>query len=61
MKKWYKSKTINLNAAFIAIVSLLRALGIHLEPEVVAAIQTFGNIILRLVTDQPIGSSKPGP
>lgn len=49
-----KSKTINLNAAGVALVPLLQAFGIMLDPTMVAAGFTLLNWILRSVTKKPL-------
>lgn len=58
IKKWYKSKTINFNALIVAIVAVLKSLDIYIEPEIIVAIQTIGNIVLRFVTSEPIKERK---
>jgi hypothetical protein len=56
MKKWWQSKTINFNAIFLAIIAIVtQGFGIDIPAEWIAAAQTFLNIILRLITKQPIG------
>jgi hypothetical protein len=54
MKKWFKSKTINLNALLLAVVGVLGAVGYEVQPEVVAGIGTLMNVVLRFVTKEPI-------
>ena len=50
-----KSKTINFNALYMAIVASLPVFGVNVTPEQVAAGQTILNVILRFLTDTPIG------
>ena len=52
MKKWYKSKTINFNAMYLAIIAVLQAFGLEIPTEAVVAVQTLINIILRAVTSE---------
>lgn len=49
-----KSKTVNFNALFLALVAVSGACGISLEPELVAALQTLLNVILRFLTSEPL-------
>jgi hypothetical protein len=53
-KKWYRSKTIWFNAVLAAAVAFATGIGHPIPEEVVAAIVTLGNIILRLITTAPI-------
>ena len=54
-KKWYKSKTLNFNAIYMALIAILtQGVGIVLDPEVVAAGGVLLNWILRLLTKEPI-------
>jgi hypothetical protein len=56
-KVWYKSKTIWFNAVLGATVAFCLAIGYPLPEEVVAAIVTLGNIILRMLTTEAVTSS----
>lgn len=49
-----RSKTVNFNALFLALVAIAGALGFTPSADVVAAIQTVLNIVLRFVTDTPL-------
>ena len=60
-KVWYKSKTINFNALFLAIISALQAAGIVIPTEYVAVAQTILNLILRSVTSEAVTVKKPDP
>jgi len=53
-KKWYHSKTIWFNAIVAATVAFTSAIGHPLSEELIASIVTIGNIILRLITAEPI-------
>lgn len=60
MKKWYTSKTIWTNLIALA-ASLLAAFGIadldaELQASMVATVMAVTNIVLRLVTKEPIGN-----
>ena len=50
-----KSKTINFNALFLAVIAVAGAVGFEMQPELVAALQTRLNVALRFVTDLPLG------
>ena len=50
-----KSKTINFNALFLAVIAVAGAFGFEMKPELVAALQTILNVGLRFVTDSPLG------
>jgi hypothetical protein len=53
--KWYKSKTLNFNALYMAIVAAItQGFGIEIPAEAIAAVQTLLNIGLRFVTKGPI-------
>lgn len=55
-KKWYKSKTINFNALYLAVIAILtQGFGIVIDPAVVTAGGVLLNWILRFITKQPIG------
>lgn len=55
MKKWYKSKTINFNALYLAVVAAVtEGFGVQIDPAVIAAVQTLMNFVLRKVTKEPI-------
>ena len=49
-----KSKTINYNGLYLAIVAMLPALGIAVKPELVAAGQTILNVVLRFMTESSL-------
>ena len=51
-----KSKTVNFNALFLALVGVSKALGYEIPAETVAAVQTILNIILRFVTTTSLES-----
>ena len=55
-KKWYLSKTINLNAIFLALVAIaVEGFGLTIDPTIVVGLQAFLNIILRkYFTREPI-------
>ena len=56
VKKWYKSKTIDFNVIYLAgIAILVKGLGIEIPPELIVAVQTIMNIVLRKLTTDPIG------
>lgn len=64
MKKWYKSKTVLVNASVAALVGLEASLG-TLKPllgensyALVAALLPVVNIFLRVVTTEPIKEPK---
>jgi hypothetical protein len=52
--KIFKSKTLNFNIICGAVFTLLTGFGVEVPAEVVAAITTIGNFILRFFTDKPI-------
>ncbi len=56
MPKFFKSKTINLNALYMALVAVAGAAGVEIDPELVAAGQTFLNFVMRYVTKEPISA-----
>jgi len=49
-----KSKTVNVMAFYTAIIALLEALGVSMDPKVVAAIGTIVAMIMRAITDSPL-------
>ena len=49
-----KSKTVNFAAVATAIVGLLKALGVEMDPAVVAAIMTLIALVMRMVTTGPM-------
>ena len=49
-----KSKTINFNALVIALVGISGAFGYEVPTELVTAITTIGNMILRFVTTKAL-------
>jgi hypothetical protein len=53
-KVWYRSKTIWFNAILGSAVAFCLAIGYPLPEEVVAAIVTLGNIILRMITTEAV-------
>ncbi len=53
-KKWYKSKTLNFNALYLALVAVVGAFGIELGPELVTAGGVILNAILRTITSEPL-------
>jgi len=63
MKKWYASKTIWANVIALA-ATMAGVFGFDLgltadaQAQIVAGIMAVVNIVLRLVTTQPIGSEK---
>jgi len=50
----FKSKTIDFNAGYMALIALVGALGYEIRPEVVAAGATLLNWILRFFTVKPL-------
>ena len=54
LKQLYKSKTLDLNAAYVALVALLGGLGIEVDPQIVALGAAVMNWILRFVTNKPL-------
>ena len=56
-KKWYKSKTLNFNAIYLAVIAAMtQGFGIAISPELVAAGGVILNAILRLFTTEPLAS-----
>jgi hypothetical protein len=53
-KQAAKSKTLNFNVFMPIIIMVSMHFGIPLTPEIVMAIMTLGNIILRFVTKKPL-------
>lgn len=51
-----KSKTVNFAAAATAVVGLLKAFGVEMDPAVVAAIMTLLAVIMRMVTTMPVAA-----
>ena len=49
-----KSKTVNFAAVATAIVGLLKALGVEMDPAVVAAIMTLLALVMRMITSESI-------
>lgn len=49
-----KSKTLDFNVLVAAVFSGLKAFGVEVPAEVVVAVTTIGNFILRLKTKAPI-------
>ncbi|MBW1803333.1 MAG: hypothetical protein JRJ85_21710 [Deltaproteobacteria bacterium] len=54
LKRLLKSKTIDFNAGFLALVALVGALGYQLSPEIVATASAFMNWVLRAITKMPL-------
>ena len=52
--KIFKSKTIDFNILCAAVFSVLLGLGIEVPVEVVAAVTTIGNFILRFFTKKSL-------
>jgi len=48
--KLLKSKTIDFNAGYAALIVLLSALGFEIDPKIVAAVAALMNWILRAIT-----------
>lgn len=55
VKNPMNSRTIQLNAAVMALLPLLRLFNIDIPEETVVALLPLANILLRMVTSQPIG------
>ena len=51
--KWWRSKTVNINALYLALVAVVSALGVQMEPELVSALQVILNVVLRAITNKP--------
>ena len=57
MPKFLKSKTINFNAIYLALIAIIQeGFGVSLDPAIVAAVQTIFNWILRYVTKEPMSA-----
>ena len=57
-KPWYMSKTIDINAGLAAILVLAQSVGVEIDQETLilfVIVAFLGNILLRLITDKPIG------
>ena len=54
--KFFKSKTVDVNAAAAGVVGLLAYFGFEIPMEVVAAAFTILNWVLRLFTKEPISA-----
>ena len=55
MIKLFKSKTINFNVMVGAVYTIMtKGFGIELDPDLVNSILVLGNIILRIITKEPI-------
>lgn len=52
--KLLKSKTFDFNVIVAAVVTILSNFGVVVSVEVITAITTIGNIILRMITNKPI-------
>lgn len=62
MKAFWKSKTFWYNVGMIAGMAGGGALGVPIPPAVAAYLLAGGNLILRVVTNQPIGvTDQPAP
>ena len=53
-KQIIKSKTINANGLYVAVIAVLGAYGVPLKPELVALGQMVLNIVMRMVTKGPL-------
>lgn len=53
-KQLVKSKTINFNALYVAVIAVLGSYGVPLKPELVALGQMVLNIVMRMVTKGPL-------
>lgn len=59
MKKYLKSKTINFNVVYGALVTIAtQGFGINIAPEIIAAVGTVMNIVLRTITNEPLDAKK---
>lgn len=57
MPKFLKSKTINFNAIYLALVAIVtKGFGYDIDPEIIAACQTLMNWILRYLTKEPMSA-----
>ena len=57
-KSWWASKTIDINAGLAALLILAQSIGVELDQETLilfVIVAFLGNILLRLITDKPIG------
>ena len=52
--KIFKSKTIDFNAIVLAIFALLKGFGFETPDDVIVAVVTIGNFILRFFTNEPL-------
>ena len=53
-KKWYKSKTVWVNAVALAASIVSMQFGVPITPEMQGGVLAVINIVLRLVTKQPV-------
>jgi hypothetical protein len=58
-KRWYASKTLWLNIIGIAVIALQTQTGFVIDAEAQAAILAVINLVLRLVTKEPLEWSGP--
>ena len=56
MTKYLKSKTINFNVLAGAIVPMLSAFGVAVDPTLITSILVIANIILRRITKEPLSA-----
>ena len=55
-KPWYKSKTVLVNAGALALIGVQAMIGhAAIDPELQAALLSVVNVVLRLMTNQPVG------
>jgi len=57
-KEWWQSKTVDINAGLLALVGLAQALDVQVDNDTLILfiiVAFLGNILLRLVTDKPVG------
>ena len=57
MKAWWKSKTIWFNVASVAVMLGSGQFGIDIAPNVAVPLVTAGNVLLRILTAQPVGAT----
>lgn len=53
-KKWYHSKTLWANAIALGSTVMSVSMGVELSPEEVAGIFAVLNLVMRIITKQPI-------
>jgi predicted permease len=55
MKKFWKSKTVNFNVIYAAIIAIItQGFGITISPEIMVLVQSLGNLIIRKFTNEKI-------